>query len=387
MRLPPADLLQGLTDEQLADLVTQGYDPAFEVLVERHRPGLVRHCSQLVGRADAEESVQEALLRAYLALSRGHPIRRVRPWLWTIAHNTALNQIRTRGARPTTSESDACHSHPAGDAFERREDLRLVVEALGALPERQREALVMRELEGRSYAEIESRLHTSNGAVRQLLNRARCALRARLGALATLEPAFRWITGNGSMGSGVVRLGALSGGCAVTIKVCATALVPATLAAGALSEPSPPRAASRPQTAQRHAARPVVAHQQPAPISTSTRRVVYSALASPRTAVPSGRAMLSHAVVTRPPEAGAWSRSRARQRTWFDPGGRNRGPGPEMASDRYRHSSGTNGPEPGQAGATSGPEKAFPPDGSASSDSRPAEEGSGTPTGPASGAP
>ncbi len=126
------------------------------------------------------------------------------------------------------------------DPIERREHLRLVVEAVGSLPERQREALVMRELEGRSYAEIESRLRTSNGAVRQLLNRARAGVRARLGTLAGIEPALRWCVGTGGAGSNAARIGALTGGCAVTVKLCASALIPATLGTGALA-PAPTR--------------------------------------------------------------------------------------------------------------------------------------------------
>lgn len=212
-RAPRADFLDGLSDEQLGQLIAHGKDAAFEVLVARYRRALIGHCVQLLGPADAEEAVQEALLRAYLALSRGHSVQRVGPWLWTIAHNTALNLLRTRKARPVGGAETVAELPADADPFERREHLRLVVEAVGSLPERQREALVMRELEGRSYAEIESRLRTSNGAVRQLLNRARAGVRARLGTLAGIEPALRWIIGTGGAGGSAARIGALTGGC------------------------------------------------------------------------------------------------------------------------------------------------------------------------------
>jgi RNA polymerase sigma-70 factor (ECF subfamily) len=73
-----------------------------------------------------------------------------------------------------------------------------VVAAVQSLPERQRDAIVMRELEGRSYEEIADRMGASHGAVRQLLSRARIAIRERLGALAGAEPLVRWALGSGS---------------------------------------------------------------------------------------------------------------------------------------------------------------------------------------------
>ncbi len=227
-----------LSDERLAKLSAEGIDSAFAMLVLRHRRALVFHCAELVGTADAEEAVQEALLRAYLALARGESVNHVGPWLRTIAHNAALNLLRARRSRPAVSREDPAHEAVGGDAFERRQSLRAVVSALEELPERQRRALVMRELEGRSYAEIEARLNTSNGAVRQLLNRARMAVRERLDALAGLVPAVRWIVADGGGAGTAARLGALSGGCAVTIKLCTAMVLTAVLAPGApLSNP------------------------------------------------------------------------------------------------------------------------------------------------------
>ena len=101
--LPPrppvaAGRLLRLSDEQLAALIFRGHEAAFEALVARHRPALVRHCTRLLGGADAEEAVQDALLRAYVALSRGRSVDHVRGWLWMIAHNRALNLLRSRPA-------------------------------------------------------------------------------------------------------------------------------------------------------------------------------------------------------------------------------------------------------------------------------------------------
>ena len=79
-----------------------------------------------------------------------------------------------------------------------------------SLPERQRDAIVMRELEGRSYEEIAARLGASHGAVRQLLNRARHAIRDRVGAITGFEPLLRSALQNAN-GATAARLGALSG--------------------------------------------------------------------------------------------------------------------------------------------------------------------------------
>jgi RNA polymerase sigma factor (sigma-70 family) len=317
-RAPRAELLAPLTDEELAELIAQGHEQAFEALVARHRRVLVNHCSQLVGRADAEEAVQEALLRAYLSLSRGQSVQRVGAWLRTIAHNTALNLLRSRGARPMAGE----HEPPdvATDPFERREHLRLVLEALGSLPKRQREALVMRELEGRSYAEIESRLRTSNGAVRQLLNRARARIRTRLSTLAGFEPAFRWIVGSGSPGSSALRLGALGGGCAVTVKLCAGALLPIALGPGHLTRPEAARAApySHAHAANAHGARAASGDTLASPVTVSDpvlpahEGIVYAAY---RPGVTRGRRMTGGGFRLRraafggpaePPKSGPW---------------------------------------------------------------------------------
>jgi RNA polymerase sigma factor (sigma-70 family) len=375
-RAPRAELLEALTDEQLAELTAQGQDAAFEVLVARYRRALINHCAQLLGRADAEEAVQEALLRAYLALSRGHSVQRVGAWLWTIAHNTALNLLRTRGARPMGGVAEL---PTETDPFERREHLRLVVEAVGSLPDRQREALVMRELEGRSYAEIESRLRTSNGAVRQLLNRARAGVRARLGTLAGIEPALRWFACTGGAGSSAARIGALTGGC-VTVKLCASALIPATLSAGALF-PAPTRHAAVPSHPARRAviaARPV--SQVPARAApVLSRGVGYSS--ATRWSGAGVRQAASPTSRTRT----TWTRAPAddhRARGWLRRTGQ---------LQRYEQPN-----EPARSGAPGGqrptqatPDRSFSrtgspaPDGSPNSDSRPAQGTSGASASPA----
>jgi DNA-directed RNA polymerase specialized sigma24 family protein len=76
------------TDERLAELARLGSEPAFEAIVRRYRPALVRHCAQVVGHDHADEAVQDALLRAHRALADGTPIHSLGAWLHAIAHNS-----------------------------------------------------------------------------------------------------------------------------------------------------------------------------------------------------------------------------------------------------------------------------------------------------------
>jgi RNA polymerase sigma factor (sigma-70 family) len=221
-------VLEEQTDERLAELVAGGSVAAFELIVVRHRRSLIAHCTRIVGNGDAEEAVQDALVKAHTALARGDEVRNVRAWLHAVAHNSAVNLLRERATSPGPANGDD-HA-PAlvnDDQVERREELREVVAAVQALPERQRDALVMRELEGRSYEEIADRLGASHGAVRQLINRARTALRDRLGLFIGPESLIRFVSSGAA--TSAIRAGAVSGGCALTVKVCAT-LLPGAIA-------------------------------------------------------------------------------------------------------------------------------------------------------------
>ncbi len=96
-------MLDHLSDRQLATLCADGVDLAFDILAARHRPALLGQCARLLAHADAEEAVQETLLRAYVALSRGHTVRRVGPWLRAIARHTAINVIGSGQPPPPSS--------------------------------------------------------------------------------------------------------------------------------------------------------------------------------------------------------------------------------------------------------------------------------------------
>jgi RNA polymerase sigma factor (sigma-70 family) len=281
--LAPARLARSIlrtqSDERLAELAAAGSDAAFEALVARHRRALLGHCARLVGATDAEEAVQDALLRALAALRGGDEIRRVRPWLHVIAHRVALNLHRARAARGECALADVGDGERADDGgpAAARAQLRDVVAALGELPPRQREAIVMRELEGRSYAEIAERLDSSPGAVRQLLHRARAGVRQRVAGVLAWEPLARWASSVGVGGSGS-RLGAVSDACLATAKVCAALVVPATLGAGSVLSPDH-RGAPRP-------AAPTTSAHVSSSVSARPARAKPAAVAAPHRTTP-----------------------------------------------------------------------------------------------------
>jgi len=180
-----ASILSAHSDERLTELARDGSTAAFEAIVGRHRRALVHHCARVLGEGDAEEAVQEALVKANRALVRGEHVRALSPWLHTIAHRVALNLLRERTARPACSDHGCESPVRLDESAEVREDLRDVLAAVQSLPVRQRNAIVMLALEGRTYEEIAAQLGATPRAVGQLLNRARRSLHDRVTALSS----------------------------------------------------------------------------------------------------------------------------------------------------------------------------------------------------------
>jgi RNA polymerase sigma factor (sigma-70 family) len=157
---------------------------SFERLYRAHIEDVYRYSLMLLrNRADAEDVAQTTFMKAYRAIQRGDRPRHPRKWLITIAHNTCRTRARDDSRRPQEVSFDE-ELTEAASASEPDVDVGELVRALGALSFNQRAALVMRELEGRSYAEIAETLEVSGSAVETLLFRARRALREQLeGAL------------------------------------------------------------------------------------------------------------------------------------------------------------------------------------------------------------
>ena len=225
-------ILRTQDDERLAELAATGSNPAFEAIVERYRAPLTRYAAAIVGRDAADEAVQESFVCAHTALLRGDEVACLRAWLHRIVRNKALNLIRDRGPDGVPLDERHAAIETPELVAERRHTLRRVVDAVQALPGKQRDAIVLRELEGKSYDEIAGTLGVSDPAVRGLINRARMTVRRTAAALTPLWPARMaelWSAGAVSS-SGAAR-------------ACATCMVAAVATFGGLPAAVPDREA------------------------------------------------------------------------------------------------------------------------------------------------
>lgn len=220
------------SDRRLVRLVREGYETAFEEIVRRYGRPLGRYAAAIVG-SRSEDVTQDAFSKALLALRRDDAEIELRPWLYRIVRNTALNDLRDRPpAAAELAEAIAGGESPAA-RIEQREELTALMERLRALPEAQRAAIVMRELEGLSHDEIAAALGMSGGAARQAIYRARRALRDAAGMLVPL-PLLKAALAADSPGAAEAAGGAIGlAGAGMAVKAtAATVLVAGTVGAG-----------------------------------------------------------------------------------------------------------------------------------------------------------
>ena len=168
-------------DEALADRLADDLDGSFERLVEMHAGRLFSIALRVIGdRSDAEEAAQDALVRAYRALA-GYDAQRIReirlrPWLATIVLNVCRN--RTRVKRIATVElAFEPAAEPIVDPLARRDARAVWASLLGTLPPAQRTAIVLRHVDGLSYAEMAEALGRPEGTLKAQVHRGLGALR------------------------------------------------------------------------------------------------------------------------------------------------------------------------------------------------------------------
>jgi RNA polymerase sigma factor (sigma-70 family) len=224
-------LLRTQSDRRLAALAADGHDRAFEAIVERYRRPLQRYLRRLLSEALAEDVLQASFVRAWQALRAGTDVRDLRPWLYRIAHNQALNTLRAAGsALPAATAELPAISLEA--EVERREELRETLNGIEALPDRQRAALVAIAVAGRSHADVARELGMSDGALRQLLLRARTTLRAAATAL-TPYPLMSWLAGGQEVTAArVAEVAVGAGGAGAAMKAGAAVLAAGAVVAG-----------------------------------------------------------------------------------------------------------------------------------------------------------
>jgi RNA polymerase sigma-70 factor, ECF subfamily len=201
----------GVTERELLDAARGGDEDAFARLVEPHRGLLDAHCYRMLGSVDdAEDAMQDALLRAWRAIARFEGRSSLRTWLYTIATNVCLKAIERRpklvlpvdygpptdpheGTAPPLAESVWIEPYPderlglaealAGPEarYEQRESVELAfIAALQLLPARQRAVLILRDVLGFSGEEVAEALETTPAAVYSALQRAHKTVDARL---------------------------------------------------------------------------------------------------------------------------------------------------------------------------------------------------------------
>jgi RNA polymerase sigma-70 factor (ECF subfamily) len=159
------------------------FDAAFEDFYREHVAAVYQYALAVLGNSsDAEDVTQQTFLNAYRAFQRGERPKKAHNWLIKIAHNVCRMRWRQSGRRPQEVPLERAGEPAAPD--DERPSLDEVLQALAKLPFNQRAAIVMREVEDRSYAEIAEVLGVTVPAVEALLFRARGNMRAARKSLA-----------------------------------------------------------------------------------------------------------------------------------------------------------------------------------------------------------
>jgi RNA polymerase sigma-70 factor (ECF subfamily) len=176
--LPDAEAVRRpVPDADLVRRTAEGELSAFEELVDRHRPIVVRVAARIVGGADAEDVSQDAFLRAFHRLPHFRGDAPFRAWLLRITHNAALDHLARRRADPVDPETldtaePGAERQPA-EQLELRERIERLERKLRGLAPQHRAVLVLRDAEGLSYEEIAAITDTPLGSVKGRLHRAR----------------------------------------------------------------------------------------------------------------------------------------------------------------------------------------------------------------------
>ena len=172
-------LLRLQSDERLITLIRRGNHHAFEALVSRYQARLLAFCRHMLSsREDAEDVLQEVFAAAFNAILGDDREINVRPWLYRIARNRSLNHLRKAQAIGVDSMDVHLSEHglTTADKVHKREEFRQLMSDVQDLPETQRTALLLREIDALSYEQIAEAMETTVPSVKSLLVRARVGL-------------------------------------------------------------------------------------------------------------------------------------------------------------------------------------------------------------------
>jgi len=167
-----------LSDLRLARQASDGDQRAFEAIYKRYHQDIYRFCLSLLGRPeDAQDALQNTMVKALRALPGERREIKLKPWLYRIAHNESIDLLRRRREDVELDSSQASAGTEIAETATLRERLGRLLADLGELPERQRSALVMRELGGLDYEQIGAAFESSPAVARQTVYEARLGLR------------------------------------------------------------------------------------------------------------------------------------------------------------------------------------------------------------------
>ena len=193
-----ADALESRSDHALVEATRTGDEAAFAELVGRYRNQIINFIYRMLNDYDAATDLaQETFVRVYKAVDRYKTSHAFSTYIYRIATNLAISELRKRKRRRVVSLTDFFHgkdgaepvsfdppdAHPLQDtALVGNERDTAVARAIASLPEKYRSPLVLRDVEGKSYDEISRILETSEGTIKSRISRARGFLREKLRA-------------------------------------------------------------------------------------------------------------------------------------------------------------------------------------------------------------
>jgi RNA polymerase sigma factor (sigma-70 family) len=173
---PPGGFLRALGDERLVARVRGGDDRAFEAIYDRHHRALLSFCRHMLGsREEAEDALQHTFAAAYRSLRSSDSVIQLKAWLYAIARNQCLSILRARREQLQLEDYSPATEGLAAEV-ERRGELRELLADLQRLPDDQRAALVLSELEAHSHEEIAVILGVRKDKVKALVFQARESL-------------------------------------------------------------------------------------------------------------------------------------------------------------------------------------------------------------------
>ncbi len=177
----PTAPLTSASDDELVASFRAGGDDAFAEIYRRHRGALRSFAERVLRdlRSDADDVVQESFIRARRGLRANDRPVALRPWLYMIVRNCAIDELRARRHIATLDDDHELSTIATLDVAqhaEQRAELYALVALIGQLPQRQRLALVLRELDDRSHIQTAQLLQTTVPATKSLISRARATL-------------------------------------------------------------------------------------------------------------------------------------------------------------------------------------------------------------------